>query len=78
MLDHWIYEIPSLRRGVAYKLFDFLRLYDGVHLLNNNRNTISSDFIPERFGADTERSQYSDTTMPHYHHNWRYTNVYEN
>lgn len=57
---------------------DFLRLYDGVHVLNSDRTRIHSEFVAERFGSEAGRTTYSDKTLPHYHHNWKYTKVYDN
>ena len=53
-------------------------MYDGVHVLLNDRTEIGKHFIPDR--GNTRNASgwvYSDYTPAHLHHNWRYSQIYE-
>lgn len=55
-------------------------MYDGVHVLLKDRSEIGNYFIPDitnsRINADGKHV-YGDYSPAHYHHNWRYNNIYE-
>jgi hypothetical protein len=36
-LDHWVYELESDINPYAYRLSNFIRHYDGVHVLLKSR-----------------------------------------
>ena len=56
----------------------FLRLYDGVHVLLADRSEVGNYYIPDTPQSRKNPSHvYSDYAPAHFHHNWRYSNVYE-
>lgn len=54
-------------------------MWDGVHVLLKDRSEIGKFFIPDIKNSRKNDSEYiySDYTPTHLHHNWRYSNIYE-
>lgn len=75
--DHWIYESDEPVNSYASRLTNFLRHYDGVHVLLKNREEVGSTFIPDLNLARVERDDFAGDKQPaHYYHNWRFNNPY--
>jgi len=57
----------------------FLHMYDGVHTLLMDRSEIGDFTVPERgvYSRKNPDHVYSDYTPSHFHHNWRFTNFYD-
>lgn len=52
--------------------------YDGVAALLHDRSEIGNVFVPDRNGSRNDPEHvYSEYSPSHYHHNWRYSNIYE-
>jgi hypothetical protein len=57
---------------------DFIKHYDGVHVLLKNRDEVGNHYIPDINNARTPREDFPSDRIPaHYHHNWRFSNVYQ-
>jgi len=55
-----------------------LKLWDGVHVLLKDRSEIGNFFIQDRKGSRNDGNHiYSDYSPSHYHHNWRFNNIYQ-
>lgn len=55
-----------------------MRHYDGVHVLLKNRDEVGNFFVPDQNNARVPREDFpSDRSPAHYHHNWRFNNVYQ-
>lgn len=54
-------------------------MFDGVHVLLKDRTEIGKFFIPDlKNSRDVDGEYiYSDYTPAHYHHNWRFSDIYE-
>lgn len=53
---------------------NFIRNYDGAHVLHMNRNEIRRQSIPDRPGSRSDPAWvYSDVIPGHVHHNWRFS-----
>lgn len=53
-------------------------MYDGVQVLLKDRSEIGNYFIPDRKNSRDDPSHvYSDYSPSHYHHNWRFNNIYK-
>jgi len=77
-LNHWMYEFDEYTFPLSRKITQFLRLYDGVHVLLQDRTEIGNYFVPDRFGTRNNPSHvYGDYSPAHLHHNWRYNNLYD-
>lgn len=62
----------------AYRVANFLRHYDGVHVLLANRAEVGEHYVPDINNARTPREDFAgDRIPPHYYHNWRFNNVYQ-
>lgn len=55
----------------------FLKHYDGVHVLLQNRDEVGKVYIPDLHEARNPRPVPAEITPAHYYHNWRFNNVYE-
>eukprot|EP01015_Nassula_variabilis_P006399 TRINITY_DN1487_c0_g1_i5.p1 TRINITY_DN1487_c0_g1~~TRINITY_DN1487_c0_g1_i5.p1 ORF type:complete len:126 (-),score=33.93 TRINITY_DN1487_c0_g1_i5:139-516(-) len=76
--NHWIYDHEQYRFPIARKLLRFLRMHDGVHVLLMDRSEIGNHFVPDRGNTrDKAGWVYSDYAPAHLHHNWRFSNIYE-
>mmetsp|Transcript_3780 Transcript_3780/g.3228 ORF Transcript_3780/g.3228 Transcript_3780/m.3228 type:complete len:123 (-) Transcript_3780:409-777(-) len=77
-LNHWIYDDDQQSAIFARKMRHFLNHHDGVHTLLMNRAEIGNYFIPDRYGSRNDSNvMMGDYSPPHVHHNWRYTDIYE-
>lgn len=77
-LNHWIYDHDDIAFPVAKKFQQFLRLYDGVHTLLYDRTEIGTNFIPDRPNSRNDSAHvYGDYSPAHLHHNWRFSDIYE-
>jgi len=77
-LNHWIYEFENESFVTARKFLKFLTMYDGVHVLLQNRSDIGKTFIPDLMNSRKDPNHvYGDYSPAHIHHNWRFTNVYD-
>jgi hypothetical protein len=75
--NHWVYEREDEVSPYAWRVANFLRHYDGVHVLLNNRDEVGKTFIPDLHLNRNPRDQIPDDRTPaHYYHNWRFKNVY--
>ena len=55
-----------------------MRLKDGVHTLLHDRSEIGNYFIPDRINSRKNPDHvYGDYSPAHLHHNWRFSNIYE-
>lgn len=72
-LNHWIYEFEDTNRDYVLKMKRFLDIYDGVHVLLNDRSEVGVEYIPDRRSRE-KGFRYNDILPGHYHHNWRYNN----
>lgn len=53
-------------------------MFDGVHTLLKDRSEIGNFFIPDVRNSRKDGDWvYSDYTPTHLHHNWRFSNIYE-
>jgi len=53
-------------------------MYDGVHTLLMDRSEVGNFTIPDKLGSrKASEHVYSDYTPTHLHHNWRFSNIYE-
>lgn len=76
-LDHWVYEHEDHANPYALRISDFLRHYDGVHVLLKNRDEVGSHFLPDINHARVVREDFAGDRSPaHYHHNWRFNGAY--
>jgi hypothetical protein len=50
----------------------FLRHYDGVHVLLKNRDEIGKYFLRDTPNRTASDYYYSEYLPEHLHHNWRY------
>jgi len=61
----------------ASRIANFVRHYDGVHVLLKNRSEVGEVFIPDLNLARVERDDFPGDRAPaHYYHNWRFNNPY--
>ena len=59
-------------------MLKFITMYDGVHVLLQDRTDIGKYCIPDVRGSRKDSDYYyTDYSPAHYHHNWRYSNIYE-
>lgn len=75
--NHWIYEREEEINSFAWRMAQFLKHYDGVHVLLQNRDEVGKVYIPDHQEARTPRPVAADIKPAHYYHNWRFNNVYE-
>ena len=77
---HWIYEdTEETQSAYAFRMKQFLRHYDGVHVLLKNRDEVGNATIPDIANARNPRDDFPGEYQPaHYYHNWRFNNVYKN
>jgi hypothetical protein len=62
----------------AQRIGEFLRHYDGVHVLLKNRSEVGNVYIPDLNHARVVRDDFAGDISPaHYHHNWRFGNNYQ-
>lgn len=53
-------------------------MFDGVHSLLKDRSEIGNYFVPDvRNSRKDSDWVYSDYSPAHLHHNWRFSNIYE-
>jgi len=58
-------------------LAQFIKHYDGVHVLLRNRDEVGNVYIPDLNKARVVADDFAGDRIPaHYHHNWRFNNVY--
>lgn len=77
-LNHWVYELRGDVNPFAYRMNHWIRHYDGVNVLLQNRAEVGSHYVPEIYNAGNPRRDYPSEVSPgHYHHNWRFNNIYE-
>mmetsp|Transcript_6208 Transcript_6208/g.861 ORF Transcript_6208/g.861 Transcript_6208/m.861 type:complete len:137 (-) Transcript_6208:140-550(-) len=78
-LNHWVYEFEEAEFTASRKLLRFIQHWDGVNVLLKDRSEIGKFFIPGIKNSRNNDSEhvYSDYTPTHLHHNWRYSNIYE-
>lgn len=77
-LNHWIYDFEQQSFTLDRKWSKFLSMWDGVHVLLKDKSEVGNYFIPDRIGSRNDGAHvYSDYSPSHYHHNWRYSNIYE-
>jgi len=77
-LNHWMYEFDEISFTTAKKMVQFLRLYDGVHTLVHDRTDIGKQFVPEIPNSRSNPMHvYGDYSPAHLHHNWRFSDIYE-
>lgn len=75
--NHWVYELEDEINPYASRIANFVRHYDGVHVLLKNREEVGSTFIPDLNLARVERDDFAGDKQPaHYYHNWRFNNPY--
>jgi hypothetical protein len=56
----------------------WLKNYDGVNILLENRSEVGIYTIPERYSKINDNIPFScEYTPEHVHHNWKYTNAYK-
>lgn len=56
---------------------EFIKHYDGVHVLLRNRDEVGNVYIPDLNKARVVADDIAGDRIPaHYHHNWRFSNVY--
>ena len=73
-----MYESQEEHNPYAYRLAEFIKHYDGVHILLKNRDEVGNFFIPDNPHTRIPREDFaSDRTPAHYHHNWRFNNAYQ-
>jgi len=59
-------------------MLKFLTMYDGVHGLLQDRTEIGKVCIPDRRNSRADSNWiYSDYSPAHLHHNWRFSDIYE-
>ena len=59
-------------------MLQFIRMYDGVHVLLQDRSEVGKGFIPDvRHSRKDADHYYSDYSPVHYHHNWRFSGIYD-
>ena len=61
----------------AYRIGEFAKHYDGVHVLLKNRDEVGEFYLPDQDGARVVRDFGSARAPAHYHHNWRFNNLYQ-
>jgi hypothetical protein len=72
-----MYDFPDYSFALSRKMTKFLRMYDGVHVLLQDRSEVGKYFIPDRiYSRNDPNYVYQDYSPAHHHHNWRYTDVY--
>jgi pimeloyl-ACP methyl ester carboxylesterase len=77
-LNHWMYEQEQFQFSLARKLLHWLRHFDGVHTLLYDRSEIGKVFIPDRIYSRKDPDHVNGDYSPaHLHHNWRFSNIYE-
>jgi hypothetical protein len=58
--------------------YRFIQRYDGVHNLLYDRDEVGKYFIPDKPNSRNKSDwEYADYSPAHYHHNWRFNNVYD-
>ena len=58
---------------------NWLKNYDGVHVLLNDRSEIGHFTIPERHSVLNDKAPFATEYTPeHVHHNWKNTTAYKN
>lgn len=73
-----MYELEGEQNPFATRISQFIKHYDGVHVLLKSRDEVGSQFIPDINNARTPREDFAtDRTPAHYYHNWRFNNVYQ-
>lgn len=78
-LNHWMYEFDEQSFALSRKMNQFFKLYDGVHVLLQDRTEVGNYFVPDRFGTRNDSNHlYGSYSPAHLHHNWRFNNIYEN
>ena len=55
----------------------FLRIYDGVHVLLQSREEVGEYYVPDIPNARNPKDDIPTDHKPaHYYHNWRFNNPY--
>jgi pimeloyl-ACP methyl ester carboxylesterase len=77
-LDHWIYESEEQTQAAyAFRLRQFLKFYDGVHVLHKSRDEVVGYSVPDIANAREPRDDFpGEYQHAHYHHNWRFNKQY--
>ena len=77
MTDHWVYDNEAEANPFALRVSEFIKHYDGVHVLLQNRDEVGNYYIPDINHARVERDDFAGARSPgHYHHNWRFEGKY--
>jgi len=77
-LNHWMYELENYAFPLSRKFVKFLSMYDGVHILLKDRSEIGNYFVPDIPNSRRNPDHiYRDYAPVHLHHNWRFSNIYE-
>lgn len=77
-LNHWVYELEDEVNPYAWRMKQFLKHYDGVHVLLKNRSEVGEFFVPDIANERLPREDFpTDRTPAHYYHNWRFRNPYK-
>ena len=75
--NHWVYEREDEVNPYAWRVAHFLKNYDGVHNLLQNRDEVGRTYVPDIHRSRNPQDDYADDRIPaHYYHNWRFNNVY--
>ncbi len=74
--NHWVYEREDDINPFAFRLANFLRHYDGVHNLLQNRDEINMYYAPDLHETHPVKPIGADYRPAHYYHNWRFNNIY--
>ena len=73
-----MYDYDDISFVAARRMIHFIRNYDGAHVLLMNRSEIARETIPDKPNSRSDPKWiYSDYSPAHYHHNWRFNQVYE-
>jgi len=77
-LNHWMYELDNYAFTLSRKMVKFLSMYDGVHVLLQDRSEIGNYFIPDLpYSRRNSDHVYRDYSPAHLHHNWKFSTIYE-
>lgn len=75
--NHWVYEREDEINPYAWRVAQFLKHYDGVHVLLQNRDEVGRVYVPDIVHVRNPKDEVSTEHKPgHYYHNWRFNNVY--
>ena len=68
-----MYELQDKVNPFAYRIAEFCRHYDGVHVLLKNRAEVGEHYLPSLNNETVARPDFANAVSPgHYHHNWRF------